>query len=210
MMTDKWKKKLILVKYGLSTLDEIERQTKRFHSVLELRENLILDGSIYIIKLVPKVLRPKLKNFIVWDSQSMEMFYREVEKYKDFIEIWVCRDECENGLPIHGRFAVDEIGQYLELVQADTARKLECISLYPHIQAKRLSWGWHYVTEGTMPYRNVAIEIECRREVIEKFILALESKGIISMSLEFRVYRNEIIFTDWDTSNDRIVLNELW
>lgn len=210
MITEKWKKKLLLVKYGLSTIEELQRQTKRYASTKELQENICLDGSIYVIKLVPIKLRPKLKNFIIKDNASMFAFLNEIEKYHDYSELWCCKDECTDGLPVHGRFAIDQTGQYLELVQADTARRLDNIDNYPHLRAYRLSWGWHYNIEGDFPIDNVAIDIERQRDFIDDFVFDLHEIGITNVSLEFRAYKERIVFTDWDTSDDYRVLNLLW
>lgn len=212
-VSGKWKKKQLLLAYGLATEEEIVKQTKRFTKIEEVLDYIRIDGSIYIIKLVPIELKPKLKNFIVSDDKSKRLFTTDIQNYRDYNEIWCCRNECNGEMPIYGRFAIGDISQSIEIIRGNTARLLERIpDIEPYVLGKRISWGWHYnvVRKGNLPFHDVACRIEERRNQIDNFYEQLKMIGIRSLSLEFQVHKSSLVFIDWDTSDDKRVINRLW
>ena len=48
--------------------------------------------------------------------------------------------------------------------------------------------------------------IERKREAIEFFLTALEGRGEKSFSLEYKIIASTLSVIDWDTSNDRRIL----
>lgn len=212
-ISGKWKKKQLLLVYGLSTEEEIAKQTKRFTKIKDVLDYIRIDGSIYIIKLVPVELKPKLKNFIVNDERSKTLFASDVLNYSDYSEIWCCRNECNEGMPIYGRFATCDISQTIEIIRGNTARLLEKIpNTESYISGTRISWGRHYdiISKGILPFYDAACWIEERKNQIDIFSEHLKMIGIKSLSLEFQVYKSGLVFTDWDTSNDKMAINRLW
>lgn len=212
-ISGKWKKKQLLLVYGLATEDEIIRQTKRFTKIKDVLDYIQIDGSIYIIKLVPIELKPKLKNFIVNDEESKRLFASDVLNYGDYSEIWCCKNECNGGIAIYGRFATSDISQTIEIIHGNTARLLDKIpDSESYISGTRVSWGWHYniISKGNLPFYDVVCWIEERKNQIDIFSEHLRMIGIKSLSLEFQMYKSGLVFTDWDTPNDKMVINRLW
>lgn len=209
----KWKKKALLIQYGLATQQDLLDQTKRFISAQDALDYCMLDGSIYIVKLVPIEWRPKLQNFIILDDNSKKQFCHEIQQYHNYNEIWCCKNEAKKGIPIYGRFSIDQSSQTIELVQGKTARLIEKIpGVDKYVFASRNAWGWHYdvVQKGDLDFREIAYRIEREREKIIIFLNDLNKIGIWSISFEFRFVGSEFFFIDWDTADDVLVVNHLW
>ena len=209
----KWKKKQLLFAYGLTTEKDIIEQTKRFTEINEVLDYIRVDGSVYIIKLVPIELRPKLKNFIVNDDKSKQLFAADILNYHDYSEIWCCRNECDGETPIYGRFVTGDLWQNIELIRGDTARLIEKIpEIDSYAVGMRISWGWHYnaINKGNLPFYDVACWIEEKKNQIDSFFEQLKMIGIETLCLEFRVYKSSLVFTEWDTPDDKRVINRLW
>lgn len=209
----KWKKKQLLLTYGLATEEDIVEQTKRFTRINEVIDYLRVDGSVYIIKLVPIELRPKLKNFIVNDDKSKRSFLADILNHHDYSEIWCCRNECDDEAPIYGRFVTGDLWQTIELIRGNTARLIEKIpEIDSYAVGTRISWGRRYnaISKGNLPFHDAARWIEERRNQIDSFFEHLKIIGIETLCLEFRVYKSGLVFTDWDTPDDKTVINRLW
>ena len=157
--TGKWKKKKILNLYGLSSLAEIEQETTRYKKQeinLLYRDiaNSLQEGTqddFFILKLVPLELRPKLKNYLIYQQSDLDEFISTRNDHYDFEEVWSCRSSKKIVSSVYGRFFSDlsgtEVFQSIELALGGTARKLDQVSLsggIPYISGKRPSWGWHY------------------------------------------------------------------
>lgn len=117
----KRKKKQLLLVYRLITEEDIVEQTKRFTEINEALDYIRVDGSVYIIKLVPIELRSKLKNFVVNDEKSKRLFAADIVNYHDCSEIWCCKNECSDEMPIYGRFVMDDLCQAIKLIGGNTA-----------------------------------------------------------------------------------------
>lgn len=234
--TGKWKKKKILILYGLSSLLEIEQETTRYKKqeinllyrdiTNSLEKNT--QGDFFILKLVPWELRPKLKNFIIYQQSDLDIFLSTRNNYYDFEEVWSCRSSQKVTSSVYGRFFSNlsgvEVFQSIELALGGTARKLDQVSLagaIPYISGKRPSWGWHYdinhfiynnQSENTILldwYHNVAVEIEHLRDAFSVFFENLLSIDITSISFDFVVYSGKIVIIDWDTASDNLVIQRL-
>lgn len=212
-ISGKWKKKQLLYAFGLVTKMDIIDQTKRFTEVNEVLDYIRIDGSTYIIKLVPIELRPKLKNFIVNDDKSKILFATDILNYHDYSEIWCCKNECGSEIPIYGRFMTDNLSQTIEIIRGNTARLIENIpGIDSYVVGTRVSWGRHYntVNKGNLPFHDVACWIEGKRDQIDSFYEQLKIIDVEILCLEFKVYKSGLVFTDWDTPDDKAVINRLW
>ena len=212
-ISGKWKKKQLLFAFGLATEEDIAEQTKRFTEINEVLDYIRIDGSTYIIKLVPIELRPKLKNFIVIDDKSKILFATDILNYRDYSEIWCCKNECGKGIPIYGRFMTDDLSQTIEIIRGSTARLIENISdIYSYAVGSRVSWGRHYnaINKGNLPFHDVACWIEEKRDQIDSFFEQLKMIDVEALCLEFKVYKSGLVFIDWDTPDDKTVINRLW
>ena len=208
----KWKKRLLLVFYGLTTIEELENETKRFASVFDVFNHIKIDGSVYIVKLVPREMKPGLKNYVIRDEKGKQFFAEDVAQYHNYCELWCCKNACSGEMPVYGRLVFDGISQTIEMICGETARLLEKIpSVSPYVIARRLSWGMHYTIqkEGDIPFQDVFLRVENKREQIEAFVADLQRIGIESISFEFRVYKSKIVIIDWDSADDRSVINKL-
>lgn len=58
-------------------------------------------------------------------------------------------------------------------------------------------------------FRQVAITIEGYREKIEEFCKHLQKLDINEVSLEYMVSKGRLYFIDWDSSNDKKVVNSI-
>ena len=236
MSVKKWEKYKILFKYGLATEDEISKQIRRYkkkevHKMCNELSNNLAQGNptdIYIIKLVPKQLRFKLKNFKLRSPDDLIPFLNEVKTNKQIEEIWYCKNRLDpNRNCVYGRLYINNSGthvnQYIEQVWADTARKIEEIThnqQITYVRAKRLNWGWRYFIEHINCEKNskdiilndfweCAKQIEARKEQIQNLADDLFRLGIYSFDIEYKIINGCLSFIDWDTANDMAVLENL-
>lgn len=237
MITKKWLKYEILIKYGLSTKDELDSQIKRYKKseIDKLYEDILKElgqnsnSNIYVLKLVPKELRFKLKNYKIYGQKDLEIAVKDLKMQSKFEEIWCCKTKLDlDGSGIYGRFYINsggktEVFQCIEQVWSDTARKLENIlknQKLTYIRAKRTGWGWRYNIEEINCKKQgerkilhdlweVAKQIEIKRNRIEEFANDLYKIGICSFDIEYKVINGRIVIIDWDTSSDEMVLEEL-
>lgn len=91
------------------------------------------------------------------------------------------------------------------------------------IAASRMGWNRRYkINEVSIPmklhlniknilkdFRKVTMQIESYRENIEEFCEYLKSLGINEVSLEYMMSNGEFSFIDWDSPNDKKVVNSL-
>jgi hypothetical protein len=222
----------VLIQYGLSTLEEIETQTKvyKIAAIDILISDLLLSIEkdkgrfVHILKFVPIELKPKLKNYLLYNEDDLNMFINNFECEYDFAEIWYCKNEI-NKTNIYGRFCMGDgikvdYKHTLEIIYGNTARIIEQVSNHskvPYIQANRIGWGFSYKTNqfsnsniGTNNLNKIfdfiIKSIEQRRENIEFFFDSLINLKVNSICLEFVVQSGNIFFIDWDTENDQRVL----
>ncbi len=237
MITKKWLKYEILIKYGLSTREELDTQIKRYQKseIDRLYKDILKElgqnntSYIYVLKLVPKELRFKLKNYKIYEQKDLEITVKDLNMQSKFEEIWCCKTKLGlDGGGIYGRFYINsggktEVFQCIEQVWSDTARTLEKIlkeQEITYIEAKRIGWGWRYNIEEINcknqekrrilnDFWEVAKQIEIKRNKLEKFANDLYKIGICSFDIEYKMINGRIVIIDWDTSFDEMVLEEL-
>ena len=234
MATQKWRKKELLMEYGLSTPEEIQAQTKIYRksetSVLFSDLLRMFDSQrqryVYIIKLVPVELRPKLKNYLLQDKKELFLLKKMLASDYSYEEIWCCKNPLDE-TNIYGRYFLGDgihtdYKHTIEIVLGNTARLIEKVTMnnsIPYIQAERTGWGRSYIVKNNCQHQyspemkvqllSSACFIEKKREKIEFFAESLFKVGIYSLCLEFVIQNHQMILIDWDTEDDRKALNRL-
>lgn len=237
MSVEKWLKYEILIKYDLSSSDEVKSQIKRYRKTEidklykdisgEIRK--VNHSNLFILKLVPKELRFKLKNYKIYGQRDLDAAVDNLRMYDEFEEVWQCKTKLngeKNG--IYGRFYINsggktEVSQYIEQVWADTARSLDDILInygITYIRAERSEWGRRYHIKEInckekekdtilCEFDQVVTQLEEKREKIERFAYDLYRLGVCSFDVEYKVENGRVMLIDWDTSHDKIVLRNL-
>ena len=228
METQKFKKRLLLVDFGISSKQELNTQTTIYKKkdvenlYDDIKMGLMSDAPVtQIVKLVPMELRPKLKNYIIKSEEDLSQFVESLHDFGSFTEFWCCKND-ESTQLIYGRFSSAteyslDIFQQLEIVIGNTARLLEKVGSemnIPYVMAERLWWGRHYsitrksTESGDLKKSFIVIarKIEEKKDIIEEFNKYLSEKKVRSFSLEFLFQNGKLIFIDWDTENDIGVL----
>jgi hypothetical protein len=234
----KWKKYQLLVEYDLLTEEELERDIRRYN--VEEADRLLDDlgseltnsqeeeGSLYVVKLVPRMQQGQLPNLRVTKKSDLEDFSRFHRAHQGIkpVEIWYCRTRIGAEIfSVAGRISFSPEcfprSQILEQVWRCSPRLIESFGRgfrYPYARISRCSWGWHYNIEDLYSPPNVleaqqkgellfsALLIERRREAIECFLSELEKRGEKSVSLEYKIVGHALSIIDWDTKADREVL----
>ena len=89
------------------------------------------------------------------------------------------------------------------------------------MRAARYGWGWRYVIEHvhcprassdseasiTADFRVAVKVLEENRERLEEFCSFLDTFRFKAYSLEYKIVNGKFSLIDWDTPNDRRVLN---
>ena len=238
MSVKKWLKYELLIKYGLSTEAEISAQIKRYKKTeIDKLYNDIgshIDQrhrteSVFVIKLVSKELRFKLKNYRIYNRKNLDDFIEDVKSYNKFEEIWYCETKLDfDDGGVYGRLYINnggktEVSHCVEMVWADTARKLESI-LYnqeiTYLRAKRLGWGWRYkiaeinctknkINKILYDFYGSVRQLENKKDEIVCFAEDLFEVGICTFDIEYKVVNGQVSIIDWDTPNDILVLERL-
>ena len=233
-ITFKWKKKLILVKYGLTTYWDIIYETNRFligeiDLVVEIlkKELECADQNSYRLVLVPIKHQYKLPNYIVYDKEDLNGIYTFLNSGKGYQEIWYFIESFHKSIIISGRLSYNWLGhdilEYIELVCGDTPREIEFFFKNADMEYMRVS---KYVGMSTYYIEDIRVGTTFRsenewRQAFRRFIRQLDiyDNGLIqfremirkyniqSASLDFRIVDNRLMFIDWDTSNDSIIIN---
>ena len=228
---EKWKKYEILMKYGLTTenviRDQVNRYVKNDIGVVcsDIKKDMIKNPNehAYIIKLVPLILKPKLKNFIIRTNEDIEVFSEKVLSFSGFEEIWWCKTKLSGGKAPDGRMYINngsntnDISQCVEQVWAETARKLEQIgSGVPYVVANRISWGFNYKIksfnigdEELHVFHIILKELETKKNNIQMLSDDLLNICIPCMSIEYKAMNGKVHIVDWDSSDDKKALNLL-
>jgi len=231
---EKWKKYEVLFKYALASEEEITAQIKRYskHSKMELFKDIASDMErntfevTYVIKLVPTVLRPKLKNYTVQNREQLRAIQKTIDSIMDYDELWWCKTHLSSGSGIHGRLFINSgnttnVAQYIEQVWADTARKIEKIGDgIPYLTAQRLWWGRKYHIQNCdisqidsamakWQFREVTRQIEERKLGIEQFAQDAVQINVDSLCIEYKLIDGILHIVDWDSPEDETLLRGL-
>jgi len=144
-------------------------------------------------------------------------------------EIWYCRTPIgEEVFSVAGRilFARDELyeSQIVEQVWRCSPRLIEAYGMpnfpFPYARASRSSWGWRFnidviysptgeraATQKSEFFSSLQT-LERARERIEPFLSDLFQRAKLrNASLEYKILGSHLSVIDWDTPNDRAVLD---
>lgn len=234
----KWKKKLILEKFGLSGYREIVEETNRFRAdegqlvqMLLKKELENSEGKYFRLVLVPWEHQYKLTNYVVSNGQDLdgvEEFFRQHGGYR---EIWYFVGQKKSDeRDFSGRIAYSWLGrnsmEFIEMVSGDNPREIEKYTLknkssdYLRLSKKDGEHVYHVEEihvglqrrsfgEWWDCFQLVEKELKRYRDKLRSFRNMVRQYGISSLSLDFKVSQGVFQMIDWDTSNDeRILKNE--
>lgn len=231
---EKWEKYSVLFKYGLTSENEINTQIRRYS---KQRKNKIVADIIddmkqnrsdaaYVVKLIPRELRPKLTNYVIQDQSQLYATLDAISKIDTYVEVWWCKTVMSSGSGIHGRFYINsggatEVSQRIEQVWANTTRKIESIGDgVPYLFAQRLWWGRRYhiqksdlsqlnAVSAETQFYNVAKQLEEKRDQLDEFSQDASRCGIYSICIEYKLINGKLFVVDWDSPNDKAIMRRL-
>ncbi|HVT11662.1 MAG TPA: hypothetical protein VHE55_05310 [Fimbriimonadaceae bacterium] len=233
----KWRKYRLLTEFGLSTLEDIEREIVR----VRWEDRLVLLGRIsdaltgserrkmfFVIKCVPHLISGQLPNIRVHSLSELadaEATLRQMQG--PYVEAWACGTVVDDAtFSVAGRLAffpehvlaehtIEQIWRasprLLENYNGDTSFSL--------VSASRPDWGWRFrvnaiCAKGSDSKSSLLHEffftmllLERQRNQIEQFSNYLSTFTARSFSLEYKVIGSKLRIIDWDTYNDMLVLN---
>jgi len=238
----KWKKYLILVDFGLISLEELTAEISRYpysatgRLIHDLNRDIRRESkenrkNLYVIKLVSPDRQGQLPNFRVETQSELGGLqnFLGASKSGEFTEVWFCRTRVDRDIfSVAGRLVfTNDAACYTQLVEQvwrSSPRLLEQFSSAlpcPYVRAVRHGWGWPYSIEKVHLPKNWEITsdelarefssslriLEEAREKIETFVSFLDSFSFAAYSLEYKIIGSRLSVIDWDTPNDRKVIN---
>ena len=194
------------------------------------------NSGMYIISSIPSYDCFKLPNFCISSLEDLEEFKRNLDShfYDRFSEVWYCKKPIENGHDvIIGRISFDnrdwlnsvQFSHNVEQVWNCSHREIERFnkdSNVIYLRASRQGWGRRYHVDDlrvpSLEYKEKVINgfmqtvrsIEEHKEKIENFEKYLKYIGIEELCLEYMLSQKGFSFIDWDTSNDRKVIDNIF
>jgi hypothetical protein len=186
--------------------------------------------SFYVVKLVPADLPGQLPNFNVERVSQLKQLaaFLTAHRRENYLEAWYCRTRIDTEVfSVAGRIVFSEADsgktQLVEQLWRGSPRKLETYSgdfAFPYVRASRYSWGWPYSIEHAhLPRKsglsNLQLQsefgysmrcIEQEKEKLAAFCAFLDSFSFKAYSLEYKIVASQLRIIDWDTPNDRRVL----
>lgn len=200
----------------------------------ELKSNP--NSGMYIVSSIPSHDYYKLPNACISSMEDLEQFKVNLDAHflDKFSEVWYCKKPFQNGQDvITGRISFDnrkglpsiKYSHTVEQVWNCSHREIEKFNKDTNViylRASREGWGRRYhiddirvqsiedkdkVIEG---YRQTAKNIEANKEKIEKFEAYLKQIGIEELCLEYMLSQKGFSFIDWDTSNDKKVIDSVF
>ena len=194
------------------------------------------NSGMYIVSSIPSYDYYKLPNFCISSMEDLEKFKVSLDDQflARFSEVWYCKKPFENGNDvITGRISFDnrdwlnsiKYSHNVEQVWNCSHREIEKFnkdSDVIYLRASREGWGRHYhvddvrvhsiedkdkVIEG---FKQTAKNIEANKEKIEEFEKYLKGIGIHELCLEYMLSQRGFSFIDWDTSNDKKVIDSVF
>lgn len=235
-LTFKWKKKLILEKYGLSNYQELVEETVRFpvskkELVISLLEKELecTNGNYYRLVLVPLEHRYKLPNYVLKKKEDLQGLADFLEEKKDYQEIWYFTGSSKaKGREFSGRisFVLDGLGtaQVIEMISGDDPRLIEKYTMgntkINYCRLVKKNGDSNYQIEEMQVHVDeftgktwwdcvCKLQEELRLYQDNLFIFGgmVRKYGIRSLSIDFRYAEKKFSFIDWDTSDDKTILN---
>lgn len=194
------------------------------------------DSGMYIISSIPSHDCFKLPNFCISSLENLETFKTSLDEhfFDKFSEVWYCKKPFENGHDvITGRISFDnrtglnsiKYSHNVEQVWNCSHREIERLnkdSNTIYLCASREGWARHYhideirvaskkdkdkVIKG---FIQVVRGIESNKEKIEEFERYLKEIGIDELCLEYMLSQKGFSIIDWDTSDDKKVINSVF
>ena len=233
----KWKKHLLLVTWRLRDKDHLFHSINRYPindselCLQDINNELIRDEGAYsfIIKLVYKDVFYKLPNFIILSVADLEMTKEKLEDIKltQFKEIWYCKNRTRDNDIVFGRMLIGNNPLFpnrcpirYEMVWGDSAREIEQYPFVnePFISINQSNWN---VAPQVDKIDNKDMSIDEILKISESVITAIShytteiidfasyvfSLGCDYLCLEFNYGDNGFSFIDWDSDDDRKVLD---
>lgn len=226
----KWKKKLILEKYGFIDYFSLIEETNRYEkSHLSLVINLLeielscLNNNDYIrLVFVPLKYQPKLTNYILKNVNDLNIVKEILNLNNEYEEIWYYKGTNTYKSIFSGRISFDFYNhnpqEIIEIVGGDDPRKIESLDLYNseinYLRASRqYAESIYHLDEiqiTNAPNGKYLLDfllvlqkkINACRKSIDVFGEILFKNNINSFSLEYKMHKDGILFIDWDSSND--------
>lgn len=194
------------------------------------------NSGMYIISFVPTNSCFKLPNFCISSIEDLNNFKLSLQKdfLDKFSEVWYCKKLFEIGQDnIVGRISFDnkvglnsiKCSQCIEQVWNCSHREIEKFnsnSSSIYLRASREGWGRSYsIDDLKVPssdfkdkvingFRKTIYFIESGKEKIDIFNDYLNSIGIEELCLEYMLSSKGFSFIDWDTSNDKKVIDNVF
>ena len=194
------------------------------------------DSGMYIVSFIPSQDYYKLPNFCISSEEDLEELKARIDEdfFNRFSEVWYCKKPIEKGNDvITGRISLDnrewlnsiKHSHSVEQVWNCSHREIESFnkdSDVIYLRASREGWGRHYNIDDlkvpSIEYKDKVIKgfgqtvknIEENKEKIESFQNYLNQIGIQELCLEYMLSRKGFSFIDWDTSNDRKVIDNIF
>lgn len=209
-----------------------------YNLIEDIHSNLIQhpNTGMYIISSIPTNACFKLPNFCVSSVEDLNNFKSTLGRdfFDRFSEVWYCKKSFEPGLDnIVGRISFDnrvglnsiKYSQCVEQVWNCSHREIESFnpnSTTIYLRASRENWGRHYsIDDLRVPsadykdkvingFRETVTSIEANKKKIDNFINYLNSIGIEELCLEYMLSSKGFSFIDWDTSNDKKVIDNVF
>lgn len=234
-ITFKWKKKLILEKYKLTDYRELLEETIRFpiqqyDTVIKLLKKELENntGNYCRLVLVPVNHKYKLPNYIVETEEDLDGIPQFMKQQEGYNEIWYFSSrkvQQEDGCSgrISYTWTAAGMKEIIEMVGSDNPRLLEKYTLQKkdidYLRLVRQEGDLNYCMEEIqygVTYKGINEWIACFKQLEKKldqykeklklFGNMVQKYSIRSFSLEFQMADGEIIFIDWDTSDDDKIL----
>lgn len=244
VIPNKWKKHLVLVKFGLKKQEDLENEIHRYPSfhvntlIEDIKQELEHnpDSGMYIISSIPSHDCFKLPNSCVSSLEDLEEFKTNLDEhfYDKFSEVWYCKKPFENRHDvITGRISLDnrswvnsiKYSHSIEQVWNCSHREIEKFnkdSNVIYLRASREGWARRYhIDELRLPSKEdkdkvikgfiqIVRGIESNKEKIEEFEKYLKGIDIHELCLEYMLSQKGFSFIDWDTSNDKKVIDSVF
>lgn len=227
----KYEKHKLLVLFGLKTQEELDEDLARYdvRDIQKLKSDILVDmknnaiPSTYIVSIIPQNEFFKLPNKIIKSPEDLENLDESIEGNSNVVELWRFKKENEG---VIGRFLITQSDlQIVEQVLSTNHRDIEFYNdekEIPMIRASREHWKTAYdfdkingISEEDKEKKkaefiSAIIEIERNREKIELLREMCLKIGVAELALEYKVDSKGFKFIDWDTSNDKKVLANIF
>ncbi len=217
---------------------EVRRYQKQEISQLMeyLKQRLHEDAAsnAYLLSLIPKIDCFKLPNYMIKTEEDRIGFLEFMRKReKLFSEVWCCEKPKREGLDnvigrvsFHtGKMFRTEPEHIIEQVWSINHRDIEHYSIHSkmnYLRASREGWNRRYQVDHISmvdkkdknkmldDFISVVKNIENNRDKIENLLKFLSEIDISEIVLEYMLVGEQFKFIDWDTSDDKKVIQAVF